>query len=110
MQTKKKRRDYHLRIDLAQMPLQGNVACNFKKIPTLTQDLSRRCIATRGGEHLHTLEDHKVEAFINAVDVVVHLNDPSRSITECTTPPCSTHVQLDDVLAFSMQQERQCSR
>ena len=27
----------------------GNIACNFKKIPTLTQDLSRRCIATRGG-------------------------------------------------------------
>ena len=31
----------------------GNVACNFKKIPMLTQDLSRRCIATRGGECVH---------------------------------------------------------
>ena len=31
----------------------GNVACNFKKILTLTQDLSRRCIATRGGECVH---------------------------------------------------------
>ena len=29
------------------MPLLGNVACNFRKIPMLTQDLSRRCIATR---------------------------------------------------------------
>ena len=34
----------------------------FKKNPTLTQDLSRRCIATRGGEHLHTLEDRDAEA------------------------------------------------
>ena len=31
----------------------GNVACNFKKIPMITQDLSRRCIATRGGECVH---------------------------------------------------------
>ena len=35
---------YHLRIDLAQMPLLGNVACNFKKNPRITQDLSRRLI------------------------------------------------------------------
>ena len=33
--------------------LLGNVACNLKKIPTLTQDLSRRSIATRGGECVH---------------------------------------------------------
>ena len=39
----------------------------------------------------------KAEAFINAVDVVVHLHDPSRSSTERTTPPRSAHVQLDDV-------------
>ena len=39
----------------------------------------------------------KAEAFINAVDVVVHLHDPSRSSTEHTTPPRSAHVQLDDV-------------
>ena len=39
----------------------------------------------------------KAEAFINAVDVVVHLHDPSRSSTERTAPPCSAHVQLDDV-------------
>jgi hypothetical protein len=31
----------------------GNVACNFKKKSMLTQDLSRRCIATRGGECVH---------------------------------------------------------
>ena len=33
--------------------LKGNVACNFKKIPTIMQDLSRRCIATRGGQCVH---------------------------------------------------------
>ena len=33
-------RAYHLCIDLAQMPLLGNVAWNLKKIPMLTQDPS----------------------------------------------------------------------
>ena len=37
-------RAYHLRIELARMPLLGTVAYNFKKIPTITQDLSRRLI------------------------------------------------------------------
>ena len=41
-------RAYHLCIDLTQMPLLGNVSCTFKQIPTITQDLSRRCITTRG--------------------------------------------------------------
>ena len=91
-------RAYHLRIDLAEMPLLGNVACNFKKNPMLTQDLSTRCIATRGGEHLHTLEDRKAEVFINAVDVVVHLHDPSRSSTKRMAPPRAAHFQLDAVL------------
>ena len=36
----------------------------------------------------------KAEAFSNAVDVVKHLHDPS---TERTAPPCSAHVQHDDV-------------
>ena len=39
----------------------------------------------------------KAEAYINAVDVVIHLHNPSRSSTERTTPPRSAHVQLDDV-------------
>ena len=72
---------------------------NFKKFPMITQDLSRRCITTRQRVYLHTLEDRKVEAFINAVDVVVHLHDPSRSSIERMT-----HVQLDDVLDFLIQQ------
>ena len=36
----------------------------------------------------------KAEAFSNAVDVVERLHDPS---TERTAPPCSAHIQLDDV-------------
>ena len=64
----------------------------------------------RGGEHLHTLEDRKAEAFINVVDVVIHLHDPSRSSTERTAPPCTAHVQLDDVLTFLNQQDGRSSR
>ena len=39
----------------------------------------------------------KAEEFINAVDVVVRLHDPTDPSTERTAPPCSAHVQLDDV-------------
>ena len=39
----------------------------------------------------------KAEAFINAVDVVVSLHDLTDLSTECTAPPCSAEVQLDDV-------------
>ena len=39
----------------------------------------------------------KAEAFSNTVDVVEHLHDPTDPSTERTTPPCSAHVQLDDV-------------
>ena len=39
----------------------------------------------------------KPEAFSNAVDVVERLCDPTDPSTERTTPPCSAHVQHDDV-------------
>ena len=39
----------------------------------------------------------KAEAFNNAVDVVERLRDPTDPSTERTTPPCSAHVQHDDV-------------
>ena len=39
----------------------------------------------------------KAEAFSNAVDVVERLHDPTNPSTEHTAPPCSAHVQLDDV-------------
>ena len=39
----------------------------------------------------------KAEAFSNAVDVVERLHEPTDPSTERTAPPCSAHVQLDDV-------------
>ena len=39
----------------------------------------------------------KAEAFSNAVDVVERLRDPTDPRTERTAPPCSAHVQHDDV-------------
>ena len=39
----------------------------------------------------------KAEAFSNAVDVVERLRDPTDPSIERTVPPCSAHVQLDDV-------------
>ena len=91
-------RAYHLRIDLARMPLLGNVACNFKKKnPTITQDLSRRRIAT-SGESVSTYPRRpKAEAFSNAVDVVERLRDPTDPSTERMAPPRSAHIQLGDV-------------
>ena len=54
----------------------------------------------RGECCLRTHVDRKRKRFINAVDVVVRLHDPTDPSIECTTPPSSAHVQLDDVLAF----------
>ena len=85
----------HLRIDLAQMPLLGNVV--IQKNPTIMQDLSRRCIATRQESVSMYPHRPKAEAFSNAVDVVERLHDPTDPSTERTAPPCSAHVQLDDV-------------
>ena len=39
----------------------------------------------------------KAEVFINAVDVVKRLRDPTDPSTERTAPPRSAHVQLGDV-------------
>ena len=44
-----------------------------------------------------TLLDRKRKRYDNAVDVVVHLHDPTDPSTESTTPPRSAHVQLGDV-------------
>ena len=38
----------------------------------------------------------KVEALVNVIDVVEHLHDPTDPSTECTAPPSSAHVRLDD--------------
>ena len=39
----------------------------------------------------------KAKAFNNADDVVERLHDPTDPSTERTAPPCSAHVQHDDV-------------
>ena len=39
----------------------------------------------------------KAESFSDAVDVVERLHDPTDPSTECMEPPCSAHVQHDDV-------------
>ena len=44
-----------------------------------------------------TLVDRKRNRFINVVDVVVRLHNLTDPSTEHTAPPCSAHVQLDDV-------------
>ena len=47
--------------------------------------------------YLCTLIDRSRKSYINAVDVVGCLHDPTNPSTERTTPPCSAHVQHDDV-------------
>ena len=44
-----------------------------------------------------TLVDRKRKRLVNAVDVVERLHDPTDPSTERTAPPCSAHVQHDDV-------------
>ena len=44
-----------------------------------------------------TFIDRKQKRLVNAVDVVVRLHDPTDLSTERTAPPCSAHVQHDDV-------------
>ena len=57
----------------------GNVVFQ-KKNPTITQDLSRRSIAT-SGESVSTYPRRpKAEAFSNAVDVVEQLRDPTDQV------------------------------
>ena len=44
-----------------------------------------------------TLVDCKRKRYENAVDVVVHLHNPTDPSTERTAPPSSAQFQLDDV-------------
>ena len=44
-----------------------------------------------------TLVNRKRKRLVNGIDVVERLRDPTDPSTECTTPPRSAHVQLDDV-------------
>ena len=73
----------------------GNVV--FKNFPMITQDLSRRCIAT-SGESVSTYPHRpKAKAFSNAVDVVERHHGPTDPSTEGTAPPRYAHIQLGDV-------------
>ena len=58
----------------------------------------------RGECFLRTLVDRSRKRYINAVDVVVRLHDPTDPSTERTTPPSSAHVQFDDVPRTLIQQ------
>ena len=58
----------------------------------------------RGECRLRTLVDRKRKRYDNAVDVVVRLHDSTDPSTERMTPPCSAHVQLDDVPRAPIQQ------
>src|SRR3989337_3769558 len=60
----------HRRIDQARMPLLGIVACNFKKFPTITQDLTME-MHRYEGESVSTYPCRALaEASHDAVDVV----------------------------------------
>ena len=63
----------------------------------ITQDLSRRSIATSGESVSMYPRRPKAEAFSDAVDVVERLRNPTDPSTERTAPPRAAHVQLDDV-------------
>ena len=51
-----------------------------------------------------TLINRKRKRYDNAVDVVVHLHDPTDPSTERTAPPSLAHVQLDDDPLTPIQQ------
>ena len=77
------------------MPLLGNVVILKKFLRT------RKIMVMHSNERgeccPRTLVDRKRKRYGNAVDVVVRLHDPTDPGTECTTPPSSAHVQLNDV-------------
>ena len=62
---------------------------------------TRKIMVMRNNERgeccLRTLVDRSRKLYINVVDVVVRLHDPTDPSTKGTAPPRSTHVQLGDV-------------
>ena len=84
------------------MPLLGNVVISKKFLRT------RKIMVMHSNERgeccLRTLVDRKRKRYDNAVDVVVRLHVPIDPSTECTAPPSSAHVQLDDDPRTSIQQ------
>ena len=77
------------------MPLLGNVVISKKilrtcKIMVMHNNKRGECCPC-------TQIDRKRKRYDNAVGVVVRFHDPTDPSTERTAPPCSAHVQLDDV-------------
>ena len=66
-------------------------------MPTIKQDLSRKCIATSGESVSAYPRRPKAEAFSNVVYVVKRLHDPTDPSIERMAPLCSAHVQHGDV-------------
>ena len=58
----------------------------FQKNPTITQDLSRRCIETRGESVSTYPRRPKAEALSNAVDVVERLREPTNQVQNARHP------------------------
>ena len=77
------------------MPLLGNIVISKKILRT------RKIMVMHSNERgeccPHNLVDRKQKRYENAVDVFVRFHDPTDPSIECTAPPSSTHVQLDDV-------------
>ena len=84
------------------MPLLGNVVISKKIL--CTRKIMVMHSNERGECCLRTLVDRKRKRYDNAVDVVVRLHDSTDPSTERTAPPCSAHVQLDDVPRAPIQQ------
>ena len=63
----------------------------------ITQDLSRRSIATSGESVSMYPRRPKAEVFSNTVDAVECLHNPTDPSTERTAPPRYAHVQLGEV-------------
>ena len=60
------------------MKVLGNIV--IQNFPTIMQDLSRRCIATRGESVSTYPRRPKAEAFSNVVNVVERLRDPTDQV------------------------------
>ena len=84
------------------MPLLGNVVISKKFLRT--RKIMVMHSNERGECDLRTLVDRQRKRYINAVDVVVRLHDPTDTTTERTTPPSLAHVQLDDDPRAPIQQ------
>ena len=85
---------YHLHINLALMPLMGNVVISKKflrarKIMVMHSNERGECCP-------RTLVDRKRKRYDNAVDVVVHLHDRPILVPNIRHLRVRAHVQLDD--------------